>query len=88
MHKVSIINVIKVNTIIMINITITIICIIHQYNKTYYEMTTMSKRLLISESVTAIRIGVHPAEEELDNTSYAWPHGSHVRQSSAKPLLC
>jgi hypothetical protein len=29
-------------------------------------MAAMDKRLLISESVTAIRIGVHPAGEEPD----------------------
>jgi hypothetical protein len=35
-----------------------------QYNKTYYEMTAMSKWSLISESVVGIQTGVHPAGEE------------------------
>jgi hypothetical protein len=30
---------------------------------------------------------VHPAGEEPDNTSYAWPLGSHVWQPSVKSLL-
>jgi hypothetical protein len=47
----------------------------------------MSKRSLISESVTVIRIGVHPAGKEPDNTSYMWPHGSHIRQPFVNSLL-
>jgi hypothetical protein len=35
-------------------------------DKTYYEMTATGKRSLISESVTVIRIGVHPAGKEPD----------------------
>jgi hypothetical protein len=45
------------------------------------------KRSLISESVMAIRIDVHPTGKNLTNTSYAWPLGSHVRQPSVKSLL-
>jgi hypothetical protein len=47
----------------------------------------MSKRSLIFESVTVIRIDVHPVGEESDNTSYAWPHESHIRQPFTKSLL-
>jgi hypothetical protein len=41
-------------------------------------MTTTSKQSLISKSVMVIQISVHPAGEELDNTTYAWPLRSHV----------
>jgi hypothetical protein len=37
-----------------------------QYNKIYYEMTTMSKWSLISESAVTIRIDEHPTREESD----------------------
>jgi hypothetical protein len=50
-------------------------------------MTTMSRQVLKSESVTMIRIGVHLAGEEHDNTSYVRPLGSHIRQPSVKSLL-
>jgi hypothetical protein len=33
---------------------------------TYYEVTTTSKRSLISENVTVIRIDIHPAGEKPD----------------------
>jgi hypothetical protein len=49
----------------MINITI-IIIYPFKNNKTYYEMTAIDKRTLISESVTMIWIGVHPVGEEPD----------------------
>jgi hypothetical protein len=55
--------------------------------KTYYEMTVMSKRSLISESVMTIQISVHVTGEEPNNTSYAWSLRSHVRQPSVKSLL-
>jgi hypothetical protein len=53
----------------------------------YYEMAAMSKRLLISDSVTMIQIIIHPIGEEPDNMSYVWPLGSHIRQPPVKSLL-
>jgi hypothetical protein len=51
----------------MIIIIITITSSNHQqYNKTYYEMTAMSKRSLISESITMIQIDIHSVGEEPD----------------------
>jgi hypothetical protein len=50
-------------------------------------MTATSKRSLISESVTAIRIGVHPKREEPDNTLHARSRRLHMQQPSAKSLL-
>jgi hypothetical protein len=58
----------------------------HQYNKTYYEMIattsghsypTVSRRF---ESVYTL------PGKNLTNTSYTWPLGSHIRQSSTKSL--
>jgi hypothetical protein len=50
-------------------------------------MRATSKRPLIYESVTVIRIGVHPIGKKPDNTSYVRPLGSHLCQPYAKSLL-
>jgi hypothetical protein len=60
----------KASTNKVINIIIKVILIIiitnhpSKHIKTYYEVTAMSKRPLLSESVVAIQIGIHPTEEE------------------------
>jgi hypothetical protein len=62
----------------MINITITIYEPSIQYNKTYYGMTSTSKRSLISESIVAIQISVHHVGEEPDQHVVCMAHMSHV----------
>jgi hypothetical protein len=59
----------------------------HQYIKTYYEMTTTSKRPLISKSVTIIRIGIHTVGEEPDQHVLRVAPRVSVQQPSTKSLL-
>jgi hypothetical protein len=78
--------IIKQHLIYVIIIFININLIAHVKHKS--SSITMfgcgSKSLLISESVTEIRINIHLAREQPDNTTYALPLGPYIRLPFAK----